>query len=250
MSRRIHLVAAAALAAALLSPSGADAQIGSLTKKAKKQAEAAVGITDSSADKSKQSGAAGATASSASGASSSTKSPYNDYVLELNGEVLDRFQKSLAAASSSRAELMKDVPTPQARQACLSKPPAPEEKAQLDSGLAAMDKQQNLPEYQRHMNKMLELQAKRCGKDPNDSELQKALYEQPKSAALKAGGFTEGQYAMIKERVHPFCALPPDKNGPKVQGSGSSLFYVYSDVEVQALRARCDKLVPALKAEL
>jgi len=250
MSRqRIQLVAAAALAAALLSPRGASAQIGSLTKKAKKQAEAAVGITDSSADKSKQSGAAGGTTSSAS-ASSSAKSPYNDYVLELNGDVLDRFQKSLAAASSSRAELMKDVPTPQARQACLSKPPSPEEKAQLDSGLAAMDKQQNLPEYQRHMNKMLELQSKRCGKDPNDSELQKALYEQPKSAALKAGGFTEGQYAMIKERVHPFCALPPDKNGPKVQGSGSSLFYVYSDVEVQALRARCDKLVPALKAEL
>lgn len=99
-----------------------------------------------------------------------------------------------------------------------------------------------------------------CGRGPgarpdgtsNSVPSEDQLRGEPLRAALAAGGFTARQYAILKERVVPFCAgaTPPGSDGVvRIPGSDKR-FYVYGEAEVEALRPRCGALRPSLEAVL
>lgn len=74
------------------------------------------------------------------------------------------------------------------------------------------------------------------------------LYERITGKGLSASGLTERQYFILKERVWPFCAVsveprPGDTTADMVRKSG----YVYAKGELDALLARCAKLMPLFK---
>ncbi len=69
-------------------------------------------------------------------------------------------------------------------------------------------------------------------------------------AALTARRLTKEQYALLKERLYPFCF---DLNAARPAGESfripdGSVFYVYSKAEVAALRASCARLAPMLRS--
>lgn len=76
--------------------------------------------------------------------------------------------------------------------------------------------------------------------------------EGPGQAALRTGGFTRTQYAILKERITPFCAASASAGvGGDVRVPGAdNQFFVYNRAEVEALRPRCEHLGGLLQAVL
>ena len=69
--------------------------------------------------------------------------------------------------------------------------------------------------------------------------------------ASDAGGFTAREYAVIKERVVPFCRAQDAAAGDgdvRLPGRGTNVYFVYTPAEAAALRTRCGALMQALAA--
>jgi coproporphyrinogen III oxidase-like Fe-S oxidoreductase len=57
-----------------------------------------------------------------------------------------------------------------------------------------------------------------------------------------AGGFTQPQYSMLKERIAPYCqAIAKGGSAP------ADARLVYTDDEIQAMKPRCSALLVAIK---
>jgi hypothetical protein len=90
------------------------------------------------------------------------------------------------------------------------------------------------------------LMVEHCGASQSEfTRRQGAVNDDALSAALNEGRFTETQYAMIKERVVPFCLA--GGTSARIAGPEGEHFYVYEPEEVEALAARCDAIMPALE---
>jgi hypothetical protein len=222
---------------------------------------------------------------------------YNEHVLVMSPEVLDRFARALAAEEAKRTEvagILRARPVQREAEAAARGSRAqaqrkwvacvqqvherPEFRAQREAqqrSAAAMAEQvragtmdaqaaarvgaqmsEAMMTLNREMNQAVETS---CGPAPeaNPSSATETapdphqLAQQPAQAALQAGGFTRTQYAILKERIAPFCASPTtgSDGGVRIPGSDNQ-FYVYSPEEVEALRPRCETLMAALRGVL
>lgn len=101
--------------------------------------------------------------------------------------------------------------------------------------------------------RMLSDEAKSCGPAPATGvEAQRAdQLEQRRRAALDAAGLSPRQFAIVKERIVPFCAMAQRGAGSsqlRVPGIGRGNSYIYTDREAAAIAPRCATLAPRLQA--
>jgi hypothetical protein len=214
---RYSAIRATALAVALGSvlPAAASAQLGGLRGLGRRAAQA-VGNA-----------ATGQVASQTPGNPSFTRN-----VLEMTPAVLDGFAHSLAAEDSlRRGTAQRSSPAYAERyRACEAR------LAQTDSRYRELRDAAVNAERADAEKAYLDLdtyRAPHCGHEPELGS--------PEIVAIAgaAGGLTGHQYAIVKERVAPFC-----------EHGGASGNYVYSTTEFSALRSRCAALKPALQAVL
>lgn len=255
MLRATRLIAIAA-AVAIAAPAGAQAQFGGLKNKIKKKVEAAAGVKDGDSASGGRSGNRTTRRGTTASAPRPNGPTFDDRMLEMTPEVLDRLAASVAAERAGRANAAaaaKAAPgLEQKRQACLTKlVSSPEGKAAYARMTDAMNRQ-DMDAYQKESAAIVALQERRCGRDPTSSEVRDSIATATTQATLRAGKFTPEQYSLLKERVVPFCkgAVQDVEDGARVGGSGSDIYYVYSTREVEALRPRCGELSKAIAATM
>ncbi len=201
--------------------------------------------------------AVGGDASAAGQPGQSQSVRYNENVLEITPEVMERFVRALEAEGADRADVARvaaEVRSPEAFQSCVMEFAMSAEGQALMEEMAAkgeayMDDtsdQAAAAAYQQVQQSIMDAQAKRCGPDPDQfqsSELPK-LQARPAKVGQEAGGFTATQYAILKERVAPLCgrAQAGAEGEIRLPGEGKDIYWVYSPVEVEQLLPRCEAL--------
>jgi hypothetical protein len=151
-------------------------------------------------------------------------------VLEISSEVLDRLVLALQAEADKRLE-------PRKYEACqqetTSGPDAQKLTEQYGNEVeAARTEQEKMAAYQRWIEYLQRLTREKCGESPGSS------HQKFEMAGATAGQFTERQYAVLKERILPFCgdtavATATAAEHVKVQ------VYSYKPDEAAVLRVRC-----------
>ncbi len=192
---------------------------------------------------------------------------FTETVLEMSPATLNRFAKALALEESARKSIAAkaDAPPPKGTKTAdeyascqMQVLMTPEFQKVMQDATAAMSvpgkdpaaTQKAAVDLQLKMQAMIE---KACGPDPSKTYAKPdvgSLMRRAQTDAAKANGFTDRQYAILKERVTPLCLsdpTPPSPDGARVKGDGP-VFYVYSATEVEALRPRCDALAKLIVA--
>lgn len=203
----------------------AEAQIGGLIKKKVKEA------------------VKGETPSSTSEKSAAPAGPrFNEYVLELTPANLDKLEAGLQAEKAYRDSVeakYAKVKTQEEYTQCSTNVMMSPEAQQLTSNADAS----NLQSAQAAGQKLMALIKKKCGEDPGtlnkSADLRKA-----QEHGVEASGLTAEAYAIIEERIPPFCG--GDGGTAQVQGAASGIYYVYTEAEMAALKPRCEKLMAVL----
>lgn len=239
-----RILAFVALAAAAL-PAHGHAQLSKLKNAAKQAVAGTAGNATTSAD--------GANAGTAT-----TAGPrFNDFILEMTPEVVTRIEAALAAESADRTEvaaILARQPDPQQREICAQRAATlPEMQKALDTYLVDLEKANGdndaiMKAAQKMDAAMRAVIDRECGVQLTP-EQERELQARPHLAGAKAGGFTDRQFAFLKERIPPFCAagakLETDDNGASVPVDYKNR-YVYSTTEVAALGPKCGTLMPAI----
>lgn len=228
----------------------AEAQIGGIAKKARQKVSEAV---------------TGQPQPQAATQEEASTSPYGESVLEMTPAVLDRFERALAAEEAQRQEVERrvaELPTSEAYQQCMVQLMMSPDGQRLNE--AMMDKAaaysadpgnaEASAAYQRAQDEYTAAIHERCGTNPDEFEVSElpALLDAAEAAGWEAGGFTDVQYGILKERVTPLCGVA-DSVGPgelRLPGMGQNIFWVYSALEVESLLPRCSALGPRVKATL
>lgn len=187
---------------------------------------------------------------------------FDDTVLEMTPATVDRFAKALALEESSRKSIAAkaSAPVPKATktkdeyEACqMELMMSPEFQQLMQRVTAAVSgggkdpaaTQRAVEDMQGKVDAAME---KSCGPDPNKTYSKPDVGSQLRTAqseAARTNGFTDRQYAVIKERVAPLCLsdpAPADPDGLKIRGDGR-VFFVYTASEVEVLRPRCEALM-------
>lgn len=242
VTSRSILRASAVAAALLFAITPAHAQLGGLRRAAQRAAQGAAGTPTPAATQQAQ-----------APASASSRVNTGD-VLEMTAPVLDRFQRGLAAEQADRAQLARQlaasVKTPEQYQQCST------QWVMSPAGQAAMQKLSAASADQTAattaVNEMKAALARVCGLDPSErSRMQSDAQGHATAAGVAAGGFTAREYAVIKERVVPFCRAQDAAAGDgdvHLPGRGTNVYFVYTPAEAAALRTRCGALMQALAA--
>lgn len=248
--RRTTGFLAVAFAVTFCAP-GAQAQFGGLKNRLKKKVEGMAGSKDS-ASAAKAPAPAGAPAA---GAPRRTAGPaYNDRIIEMTPEVLDRFAAALAAERSDRAAAAQALSPAMAQkyQRCtVQVAQSPEGKALYDKITAAMGRS-DMDEYQKLAAENAALTLRKCGPNPQSGAYRDSLSKRPVLTAAGTGKFTPEQYALLKERVVPFCKGGAEEadGTTRVKGFGREIYYTYGSGEAAALRPRCGDLSKAIAATM
>lgn len=235
----LGLIIAAVLGATAAAP--AHAQLGGL-KKLKSKVEQAT------SDKSKEPTSQGA-----------QRSPYGEFVLEMTGPVVERFERAMAAERASMEEFTKWAATAKSKEAyescyvnALMSPDGQKITAEYGAGMEGKSAQEATAAMQAYAKKLERFTETQCG--PSQDAVRARRDEVQKASvakALEAGGFNDGQYAILKERIPPVCATDAlsaaGSDGLQLPGDGARIFWVYSPTEVQVLRQNCEKLMGLLK---
>ena len=188
---------------------------------------------------------------------------YNDNVLEMTPEVVDRFARAMTAEEADRAAIAKiaaSVKSPQAYQTCMM------EAMMTDEGQRVMDDMTAKGEayssnptdkaaeeaYRKAQDALQKFMTDSCGVDPGtftNTQLPE-LQKRPAQVGMEAGSFTPAQYAFLKERVTPLCAIASTSPTGEVRipGDGRNIFWVYSELEVETVVPRCGELTRLLEA--
>jgi hypothetical protein len=184
-------------------------------------------------------------------------------VLEITPENLDRLERALAAEATARAEAataLAALPSLEQYRACETRLYTSPRMAALGERYAEeiAGKENDAAALQalliRHGERVSALMAEECGRPPGEQREQRAaLQRRIEDSGARAGGFRleaaspttsadagpSREYAILKERVVPFCRTP-DRLGN----------YVYTTAEQEALRPRCGSLLPAVETTL
>jgi len=229
-------------------PASASAQVGGLIKKKVKEKVA-------------QTAAAEPETAASSPASQAAPTPvYNEHVLAITPERLDRLEKALAAEAATREEnarrIGKVLDADEYEDCKLRVARSPKTQKLMEEPLRVLgDENSSQEELERALQEMatrLEaLTEPECGLEPNKAEdLRDELAARVPAAAEEASGLNALQLSILKERILPFCLAPEAVAAAagerRIPGETSAVFYVYSPSEVEALRPRCGKLVEAL----
>jgi hypothetical protein len=188
---------------------------------------------------------------------------YNEYVLEMTPEVVDRFASAMVAEETDRAavaQIAAGMKTPEAYQSCMMEAMMSDEGQRvLEEMTAKGEAYSKNPSdkaaeqaYRKAQDAMTKFMTDTCGVDPDtftNRELPE-LQKRPAQAGMEAGGFTATQYAFLKERVPPLCAIASTspEGEVRIPGDGKNIFWVYSEVEVQTIVPRCAELTRLLAA--
>ena len=228
-----------------LLPATAHAQLGALKKKAARAVAGAAGVEESQPDAKMES-------------QSARRGPYNDYVLEMTPAVLDRMEKALAAESAERAEVAKVLATfakPDERMICEQRVAGtPEVQKLLEEYMAALEKANGdskavIAAAEKMEAGMKAVVDRECG-EALAAERERELHKRPLVVGAEAGGFTEYQYAVLRERIAPFCragdALETSADGASLPVAGTKHRLVYSNIEIEALTPRCASFTKVL----
>jgi len=203
----------------------------------------------------------GSTALSAGGASPE----FNEEVLEITPATLDRFAKALAQYEAARKEIAakaaKPIPkatkTKEEYQQCqVGVMMTPEfqqlmQESIMASVAAAKDPKAGGKAAANMQAKLEESMMKACGPDPSKTYTKPDVGSELRGAQAEAAtshGFTDRQFAILRERITPLCFADPQTlspNGIKIKGDGP-VFFVYSASEVAVLQPRCDAFTKAM----
>lgn len=254
---RIWPLGLLALALALAAPAPAAAQFGGLKGRIKEKIKDKIGGDDASAGDVASGGGRGGRVGRVRGAATAqTGVVFNESMLEMTPEVLDRLEKAFAAEKGAATAVKKTVPRvdPEVYDACRQRvgtgpemQEVAEKYAQHARGLKGEAAAEQTRAYLRAVNELI---ARKCGPDPNTAEEQRMRQNRsPQEVALEASGFTAIQLAILKERLAPFCAaaVTAEDGELKLPGGGQGIYWVYSPAEVAALQGRCARLGPYLQ---
>lgn len=234
---RYALRAAAVLTFSMQTP--AHAQLGSL-RRAAGRATGAVQAAPS------------APAAQASAAPSASQSVNRGDVVEMTGDVLDRFARALQAERADLGQL--------AQRLSALKTPEQYAQCQLDfynsaagqAVYARLNAAAESNDYARMTAVAEEVKAaleQACGDPQEGDRIRQEAPAHAEAAAIAAGGFGAREYAMIKERVVPFCRASLATGGTgevRLPGQGTNIFWMYTANEAAALRERCATLMQGL----
>lgn len=91
----------------------------------------------------------------------------------------------------------------------------------------------------------------KCGIDPVAARDRKAsIAFNAERHAAEQGGLGAKGYAMMKERVIPFCAATAEQRGGgdvRLSGSGSGIYFVYHQSEADLLAPKCAAIAPLIQ---
>lgn len=228
MLSRVLRLGAMAVAFAAVAPLPAQAQIGGLVKKKLKDAVKAQ---------------AGQTEQPAASQGAPQGPTFGDYVVEMTPANLDRLETALRAEKAYRdsiATFYARLPTADAYGQCNTQVMMSPEAQKISE---SMPENADLATVQKMGQQLQDLVVKKCGPDPSTFHKSDDLRRAPETGA-KAAGFTKDQYAIMQERIVPFCKAGDAPS--RIPGSGTNIYYVYAPGEVQALGPRCSKLVPLI----
>lgn len=227
-------------------PASASAQIGGLIKKKVKDT---VGQTVAGPD--------------AAAANPAAPGPvFNEHVLAITPELLDRLEKALVAEAATREENDRRVGKVldaeeyercRQRVAMSAKTQEIMEEHLRVLGDETSTQQQRERALQEMATRLEALTEPECGLEPNKAEkLRSELAPRVAAAAEQASGLTDIQLSILKERILPFCVAPEAVAAAagelRLPGETNTAFYVYSPTEVEALQPRCGGLLEALTA--
>lgn len=229
-------------------PASASAQVGGfIKKKVKEKVVQGVAEPDTAA---------------ASPVSQAAPSPvFNEHVLAITPELLDRLEKAMAAETATREENARRIGKvlgAEEYQGCSQRvAQSPKGQKTMEGLLRVMgDETSTQEELERAMEEIatrLEaLTEPECGLEPNKAEdLRNELAPRVPAAAEEASGLNPLQLSILKERILPFCLAPEAVAAAagerRIPGETSAVFYVYLPSEVEALQPRCGRLVEALE---
>jgi len=239
-SRSIFRAAAACAVFVVTVSTPAEAQFGAVRRAAQRAVSGAVQNTP---------------ANPASQPASAASQVNTGDVLELTTPVLDRFQRALDAERADLAQLAQRLGTIK----------TPEEYAECQlawfqsaEGQAAYAKfntvaaGEDLAATTAAAEELKGVLDRACGQDPAmRGQIELDAPAQAERAALAAGEFTAREFAMIKERLVPFCrvsaaAAEAGDGDVRLPGDGRDIYWVYTAAEAAALRERCGTLMEAL----
>jgi len=231
-------------------PASASAQVGGLIKKKVKEKVVQTGGPETAA------------ASPAAPEAVPGSGPvFNSYVLEITPELLDRLEKALAAEAATREEnarrigkVLPEEEYDRCEQDAIRSAEGQKMSEESVRLLEAAKTDEQVSQAMEEMGKRLEaFMEPRCGLEPSKAErLGSELAPRVDTAAEQASGLNDRQLSILKERILPLCTATQaaaGSEGARIPTEDSTIFYVYSPGEVEALRPRCGTLVKALQAE-
>ncbi|HEX6040336.1 hypothetical protein [Longimicrobium sp.] len=235
-------VRAAALCAVLtLSVStAAHAQLGGLRRAAGRAAGAVAGTPS-------------VQAAPPAAAQPSTTAPVNrGDVLEMTAPVLDRFHAAMRAERADLGQLAQrlgGLKTPEQYAQCQLDFYNSEAGQAVYARLNAAAESNDYARMTAVAEEVKAALARACGDPEEGDRIRREAPEHALQAGLAAGGFSAREYALIKERVVPFCeasAAGAVQGEVRLPGDGINVFWVYTAAETAALRERCPTLLREL----
>jgi hypothetical protein len=245
MRSRIFFSAAAlcaVMAASVSTP--AHAQFGAVRRAAQRAVGGAVQGTPAT-----QPSGMPAPASQASAASQVNRG----VVLELTPEVLDRFGRALAAYEThldSIARALAGLKGPEEYMQCQLDWFNSDAGQAMFAKLTAASESGDYARITAAGEENRASLARACGPDAQQrDEMEMEASNGAEAAALAAGGFEMREFAVIQERVVPFCRAAAQTGGGDVRiaGEGRNVFWVYTATEAAALNGRCAALLAGLE---
>ncbi|MES2304541.1 MAG: hypothetical protein V4558_03500 [Gemmatimonadota bacterium] len=228
-----------------LSPAPATAQFGKLVKKAKE----AAGI-----DK---------PVGTAAGSAQAPAGPVRvNPAFELTAANLDRFTTALAAERVGRQEQLKiiaSIKSPAVYATCSQNVAMSPGYQKIYNSYLENSPKATTPEAMNDVAKKFAEDAAaymtaKCGANPGgypESQRESMVRSKGYAAGLERSGLDGRTYAVLKERIIPFCSADAATRAAadvRIPGQGRNIYFVYLPSETANLAPRCDALLAALQA--
>jgi hypothetical protein len=179
----------------------------------------------------------------------------NAGILEMNAANLDRMMLALRterAYMDSIAAVKRAAKTPEQYGQCMMQvyTTSPALQAVNDS-VQILVERQDMNGVARMGERQQAIIRTSCGISADDvQKLEQEAGRERNKRAKDAAGFQGYEYAYLKERLTPFCAIAATvaPGEVRIPGDGRGIFWVYSPVEAEQLKARCGELTAAVNA--
>jgi hypothetical protein len=177
---------------------------------------------------------------------------FDEATLEITPALLDRFEKGATAEAAERKDVERQIAKflprdafEKCQQSLMRTPEAQAAYREYTGMLKGTDQEAMRKASEWYGKRLAEITRPKCGPSPSDAEIMKGdLLGGPEKVGQKAASLTERQYAILKERILPFCTAAVASGPGELRIDGG---FVYTAAEMEALRPRCATLSPALR---